>query len=274
MPNNGDPFAMMRNRKAIIRMMLYVMNRRWCSMLVFVLLGLAVSCGVYSLWPTVYEAKSVFTKNAHPSKGDYDETCNEMEWYSDYGELFEQERSGWRSKEFFSRVIRQFRGDFPGSIVTDEALGEMLEDSTLERMGHSHRIVITIRSPNAEIAAALANAYAEAVKTLTDEMNKERCEKALVQIHQQVERARNLSNEIYQDLVRCEKEHRIAVEQTNLHVFVLRAAQVPTRPVAPNPLVIIPIGTVLSLGLGLLYCQIIHRRGSVSKGLDGSNEIK
>lgn len=88
-------------------------------MLVFVLLGLAVSCAVYGIWPTVYEAKSVFTKDVRPSKGDYDETCNEMEWYSDnYGELFEQKRSGWRSKEFFSRVIRQFRGDFPGSTVT------------------------------------------------------------------------------------------------------------------------------------------------------------
>ena len=245
-----------------------VMNRPWSSMLVFVLLGLAVSCAVYGIWPTVYEAKSVFTKDVRPSKGDYDETCNEMEWYSDnYGELFEQERSGWRSKEFFSRVIRQFRGDFPGSTVTDEVLEETLEDSTLERMGHSHRIVITIRSPIAELAAALANAYAEAVKTLTDEMNKERCEKALVQIHQQVERAKNLSNEIYLDLLLKEKEHRIDVEQSNLHVFVLRAAQVPVKPIVPNPWIIFPTGAVLSLCLALVFRNCPCGCGSSRKAL-------
>lgn len=254
---------MIRDRQTIKRMALHKMTRQWKLPFVLFGLGLVVTCGVYGLWPIVYEAKSVFTKDVRPSRGDYDETCNEMEWYSDnYGELFERERSGWRSKEFFSRVIRQFRGDFPGFIVTDEALGEMLEDSTLTRMGHSHRIVITIRSPIAELAAALANAYAEAVKTLTDEMNKERCEKALVQIHQQVERAKNFSNEIYLDLLLKEKEHRIAVEQSNLHVFVLRAAQVPTKPIEPNPWVIFPIGAIFSLGLALALRNCLCGCGS------------
>ena len=262
---------MIRNRKAMIRMMSRVMNRPWGSMLVFVLLGLAVSCAVYGIWPTVYEAKSVFAMDTCPPRCKYEETYYEMEYYSDdYGEIFEGQRSDWRSKEFFSRIICQFRSNYPDTFVSDKALGEMLENSKLERMGHSRRIMLTVHSPTGELAATLANIYVATIKSFIDEKNKERCEKALKQIHQQVERAKNLSNEIYQDLLQKEEAHRISVEQNNASVFVLRAAQVPTRPVAPNPRVIFPVGAVLSLVLGLLFCRIIQRRGSVSKRLGGA----
>ena len=256
---------MIRNREAIRRLMSRVMSRRWSAMLAFLLFGFVVSSAVYCIWPTVYEAKSVFTTGTHPPKGDYDETSHEMEWnIGDFGEIFESKRPGWRSKEFFSRIIRQFRVNYPDSTVTDKTLGKMLENSKLERIGR--RIVIIVYSPTAELAADLANTYVEAVKALTDEMNKDRCEKALVQIRRQLERAKDFSNELYQDLLQKEKEHRIAVERNNECVYVLRAAQVPARPIVPNPWVIFPIGAVLSLGLGLLFCQRIQRRVSMPKG--------
>ena len=168
------------------------------------------------------------------------------------GEIFEKQRSDWRTKDFFARIIRQFHVKHLDLTVTDITLEEMLEKSKLERMGHSRRIRLAVYSPTAELAAALANTYVETIKLFTEERNKERCAKALVQIHQQVERAKNLSNEIYQDLLRAENEHRIAVERSNVSAFVLRAAQVPEKPVVPNPWVIFPTGAVLSLGLALV----------------------
>ena len=136
----------------------------------------------------------------------------------------------------------------------------------LERMGHSRRMRLTVHSPTAELAADFANTYVETIKTLTDERYMECCEKALVQIHMQVERAKNFSSELYQDLLRKEKEYRIVVEKSYERAFVLRAAQVPARPIVPNPRVIFPIGAVLSLGLGLLFCQRIQSRVSMPKG--------
>ena len=258
---------MIRNREAIRRLMSRVMSRRWSAMLAFLLFGFVVSSAVYCIWPAVYEAKSVFTMDVQPPKGDYDENSHEMDYYSDdYGEIFEMQRTEWRSKDFFSRIIRQFRLNYPDSTVTDKALGEMLENSMLERIGHSSRMRLTAYSPTAELAAALANTYVETIKTLTDERYKECCEKALVQIHKQVERAKNFSSELYQDLLRKEKEHRIVVEKSYERAFVLRTAQVPARPIVPNPRVIFPIGAVLSLGLGLLFCQWIQRRVSMPKG--------
>ena len=245
---------MIRDRQGIKRMVRHIMTSRWNLPLVLFCLGLIVTCGVYSLWPTVYEANSIFTMDFQDPKGDYDETSHEMDYYSndDYGEIFEMQRSDWRTKDFFSRIIRQFHVTNFRLTVADRDLEEMLGNSTLERMGHSRRIRLAVYSPTAELAAALANTYVETIKLFTEERNKERCAKALVQIHQQVERAKNLSNEIYQDLLRAENEHRIAVERSNVSAFVLRAAQVPEKPVVPNPWVIFPTGAVLSLGLALV----------------------
>ena len=233
--------------------MLRVMTRRWIFVLVLFVVGLVVTCCVYSLWPTVYEANSVFTMDVQAPKGDYDENSHEMDFYSDsYEEVFVRQRSDWRTKEFFSKTIRQFHDSHSNITVTDKALEEMLEKSKLERMGHTRRIKLTVHSQTAELAAALANAYVDTVKSFTDERNKERCAKALAQIHRQVERAKGLSNEIYQDLLRAENEHRIAVEKSNLNAFVLRPARIPEKPIVPNPWVIFPSGTVLSLGLALV----------------------
>ena len=260
---------MIRNREAIRRMTACVMTRWWSAMLAFLLFGFVVSSAVYCIWPAVYEAKSVFTMDVQPPKGGYDESSHEMDYYSDdYEEIFKMRRSEWRSKDFFSRIIRQFRVNYPDSTLSDKALGEMLENSMLERMGHSRRMRLTAYSPTAKLAAALANTYVETIKTLTEERYKESCEKALVQIHMQVERAKNFSNEIYQDLLQKEKEHRIVVEKSHERAYVLRAAQVPTKPVVPNPRVIFPVGAVLSLGLGLLFCRGIKRRRSMSKRRD------
>ena len=258
---------MIRNREAIRRLMSRVMSRRWSAMLAFLLFGFVVSSAVYCIWPAVYEAKSVFTMDVQPPKGGYDESSHEMDYYSDdYEEIFKMRRSEWRSKDFFSRIIRQFRVNYPDSTLSDKALGEMLENSMLDRMGHSRRMRLTVHSPTAELAADFANTYVETIKTLTDERYMECCEKALVQIHMQVERAKNFSSELYQDLLRKEKEYRIVVEKSYERAFVLRAAQVPARPIVPNPRVIFPIGAVLSLGLGLLFCQRIQSRVSMPKG--------
>ena len=44
-------------------------------------------------------------------------------------------------------------------------------------MRHSRLITISVRSKSPELAAALANAYAEAIESFTDEANKKRCDK-------------------------------------------------------------------------------------------------
>lgn len=244
------------------------MPSRWNFALVLFGLGLVVTGGVYSLWPTVYEANSVYTMDFQAPKGDYDETSHEMDYYSDnYGEIFEKQRSDWRTKDFFSRIIRQFRVKHLDLTVTDTTLEEILENSKLERIGHSRRIKLTVHAPTAELAAALANTYVETVKLFWEERNKERCAKALAQIHRQVERAKNLSNEIYQDLLRAENEHRIAVERSNASVFVLRAAQVPVKPIVPNPWIIFPTGAVLSLCLALVFRNFPCGCGSSRKAL-------
>ena len=126
---------------------------------------------------------------------------------------------------------------------------------------------------NEEIMQRAAELKAEtaAARKQWEERNKERCAKALAQIHRQVERAKNLSNEIYQDLLRAENEHRIAVERSNASVFVLRAAQVPVKPIVPNPWIIFPTGAVLSLCLALVFRNCPCGCGSSRKAPRGKD---
>ena len=93
---------------------------------------------------------------------------------SAYEEIFNTRQSDWRSEGIFTKVIQQYRANYPNSQVPDKDLVEMLASSELELVHHSRLITIAVRSKSPEHAAALANAYAEAIESFTDEENKKR----------------------------------------------------------------------------------------------------
>ena len=69
----------------------------------------------------------------------------------------------------------------------------------------------------------------------------------------QLEQEKNISREIYQDLLQKENEHRIAAEQNNEIVRVGRPAQIPSKPILPNPKIIFGLGAVLLLVIVVSY---------------------
>ena len=188
------------------------------------------------------------------------EKADVLDYYSGYSypEIFEMRKVDWRSKSMIRRALQQFRANNPSSQVADRDLIEILANAKLDLQPHSYRVTIAVRSESSELAASLANAYAKAIELHTDEENAIRCEKALLQIHQQVvkqkrvyddlaarsqkaalsdanlmqlEHEKKVALDIYQDLLQKEKAHRIAVEQGNLVIRIRRPAQIPTKPV-------------------------------------------
>ena len=85
----------------------------------------------------------------------------------------------------------------------------MLASSELELVRHSRLITIAVRSKLPELAAALANAYAEAIESFTDEENKKRCDKAVAQIHQQVEKQKRADDDLAARLLKFRTENKI-----------------------------------------------------------------
>ena len=85
----------------------------------------------------------------------------------------------------------------------------MLANSELELVRHSRLITIAVRSKLPELAAALANAYAEAIESFTDEENKKRCDKAVAQIHQQVEKQKRADDDLAARLLKFRTENKI-----------------------------------------------------------------
>ena len=191
---------------------LRVIAQRWISVLVFLLIGLVAAFAVYRISPTIYEAKSEFTMDTRRPQGGRgaDGVGIDMEQFgTSYEEIFNTRLSDWRSDKIVTKIVQQYRANYPASTVTDKELIETLGDSELELIRHSRLITIGVRSTTASLAASLANAYAEAIESFTDEENKLRCDKAVAQIHEQVERQRRHDESIAKQLLEFRTKNKI-----------------------------------------------------------------
>ena len=190
---------------------LRVISQRWISVLVFLLVGLVASFAVYRISPTIYEAKSEFTVQMRSSQSNSGTLgqMTEIDYGNTYEEVFNTRLSDWRSEKIVTKIMQQYRANFPASTVSDQELVESLVESQLELIRHSRLITIAVRSGNPQLAAALANAYAEAIENFTDEENKLRCDKAVAQIHEQVEKQRRMDEKVAAELLNFRKTHKI-----------------------------------------------------------------
>jgi len=191
---------------------LRVISQRWISVLVFLLIGLVAAFAVYRISPTIYEAKSEFTmdmRRPQPSGGNTIGQVVEPDYGSTYEEVFNTRLSDWRSDKIVTKIVQQYRANYPASTITDKELVETLSESELELIRHSRLITIAVRSTSAQLAASLANSYAEAIESFTDEENKLRCDKAVAQIHEQVEKQRRADEKIAKALLEFRTANKI-----------------------------------------------------------------
>lgn len=185
--------------------MLRVISQRWLSVFVFMLVGLIVAFAVYRISPTVYEATSEFTMDMRRisgggrGQGTLDQAG--FEFGTSYAEIFNTRISDWRSDKIVTKIVQQYRANHPASTVTDEEIIGTLGGSKLELVRNSRIITISVRSKTPALCAALANAYAESIEAFTDEENKARCDKAVSQIHGNVEKKRRDVDKINKQLL-------------------------------------------------------------------------
>ena len=186
--------------------------------IVFGVLCVAALAATAGMDGSVFEAKSEFTMDfRRPRRG------NDMDFYDAYFvEAFNTRLPDWRSKCVFSKIIQKYRANYPNSTVTDGELVETLVGSKLELVRHSRLVTIAVRSKFPELAAALANAYAESIEEFTDEENKKRCDKAGALIHEQVEKQRRKDDELTARLLRFRTENKIDGLQSEQTILNLR----------------------------------------------------
>ena len=190
---------------------LRVLAQRWISVLVFLLIGLVSAFAIYRISPTIYEAKSEFTMDMRRPQaiGNSLGQAIEPDYGSTYEEVFNTRLSDWRSDKIVTKIVQQYRANFPASTVTDNEIVGVLGDSELELIRHSRLITISVRSTSASLAASLANAYAEAIESFTDDENKLRCDKAVAQVHEQVEKQRRADEEVNKQLLEFRTKNQI-----------------------------------------------------------------
>lgn len=130
--------------------------------------------------------------------------------YSDYyEEAVNTHIPSWRSDAVFTKILQRYRANYPNSTLTDKEIMDVLADSELKRVPRARLIEIAVRSKTPELAAALANAYAEAIESFADEENKRRCEKAVARIHEQVEKQKRMDDDLAARLLKYRMEHSV-----------------------------------------------------------------
>lgn len=206
--------------KVTLARVLRVISQRWLSVFVFLLVGLIVSFAVYRISPTVYQATSEFTMDMRRTTGRAGKNSTLAEAMPDYGatyvEIFNTRISDWRSEKLFAKIVQQYRSSRPASTVTDEEVLGVLAGSELELVRNSRIITISLRSKSPALCADLANAYAESIEAFTDEENKARCDKAVAQIHGNVERQRRSVEKIAQQMRDFRTANKIDSLRANL----------------------------------------------------------
>ena len=215
--------------KITLTRVLRVISQRWLSVFVFLLVGLIVSFAVYRISPTIYQATSEFTMDMRRSTGGAGQSSALAEAMPDYGssynEIFNTRISDWRSEKIFTKIVQQYRSIRPASTVTDEEVLGALAGAQLELVRNSRIITISVRSKTPALCADLANAYAESIESFTDEENKARCDKAVAQIHANVERQRRSVEKIAQQV----RDFRTANKIDSLRANLTTAEQARTQ---------------------------------------------
>ena len=165
-----------------------------------VVFGVLVAISAYLLigrYVGPYEAKCEFM-TCFPHENDREIEDNGIGFYSgSFSEIFNMRHAEWRSERMIAKTVQQFRADYPQSQVSDRDLVEAWENSKIELVArHLRRMTIAVRSESPELAAAFANAYAEAIESYTDEENMKRCEQALAQIHPQMVKQKRVRDDL------------------------------------------------------------------------------
>ena len=200
--NNGDGNDGSIVGTITLARMLRVFSQRWLSIFVFLLLGLIASFAIYRISPTIYEGKSEFSMDIGRNRRADSPLGQAMPELGDnYTEVFNTRLSDWRSRKILTMILQAYRTNNPASTVPADEILEALVDSKLELQRNSRIISISVRSTSARLAADLANAYAQAIEAFTDDENRVRCDKAVANIHAQVEKKRREKEKIAKQLL-------------------------------------------------------------------------
>lgn len=217
-----------------ISRILRVIAQRWLSVFVFVLVGLIVSFAIYRISPTKYEATSDFSMDIRRSVGNQTSALADAmpDLGNNYAEIFNTRLPEWRSERIVQKILQSYRKDNPKAAASDEMIKTTLSSSELELQRNSRLITITVRSTDPSLAAALANAYADAIEDFTDEENKVRCDKAVSQIHQNVEKKRREVERIEKHLLDSRTLNKVdnlrATRETNQQALQKTTADILT----------------------------------------------
>jgi capsular exopolysaccharide synthesis family protein len=174
--------------------MLRVCSQRWMTIAVVAVLGAVAAFAVYRSLPSIYEAASTFEMMIRPPRimrGDRAVIDEPTMGMTTSEEIYNTRLAKLRSWEVVQEVVHRFRADNPSSTITDEDLLKTLdEDTTLTLQRRTRLVRIGVRSTSADMAAMLANAYAQTVDSYSLEDSRAQSDSAVAWLKTTTEQQR------------------------------------------------------------------------------------
>lgn len=157
------------------------MKSKCLKLVCFIVVAIVMAC-VFHRLTVVYEASSGFHYELQ-SRLKSGDTVEHGDMYVD--DVLNDRLQKWGSAHVKDLVIEFFRDRYPNMPVSEEELRREVAQAQLGLGRKGQRVFqIVVRSRLSEVCAGLANAYVEAIGAYTDEENRNRNERAVAQIHE------------------------------------------------------------------------------------------
>lgn len=175
-----------------IQRIMRVMLQKWPTLVVAVLLGLGAGFAYYKTAPVVYKTFSVIEMLIKaPTSTPYDVFPGDPRRMGTADEIFNTRLAKMRSREVIDMVFQRVRGDAPNLGLADKELYDLLYygvEFSLQR--RSRLVQIMVKHGRADVAQAIADAYAQTSRAFSIDENKAEGDAAVEGLQSQAETQR------------------------------------------------------------------------------------
>ena len=252
--------------------LLRVCLQRWITILVFVILGAVAAFTFYQMSPTIYEATSVFEMSIRRPRimVGMQEAFESDPGGMNMEEIFNTRVARLMSREFYTKLITQYRVFHPSSQMTDDELVAVLKESKLTLVRRSRLVRIAMQSTDPLLAADLANVYLKVAEDFTKEQNRAESDLAISWLDERVEAALRSRERADKAVLEYRMAHHIDTMTSRITIAQQTAAKVNAD--------------ILSLEAEVIAATLIYRTleairdepdkfGSLPESIPRANEI-
>jgi uncharacterized protein involved in exopolysaccharide biosynthesis len=216
-PASVQPFGHQQNDSSMMGLVtperiIRVLSRKWKTVILVTAFGATLA--FFYLWTTlrVYRAVSLIEMSQRrPRIMNQQSAVIEDTGYSPSEEIFNTRLKKFNGQELREIAFGRFKALYPAKGRSDSDLKALIGGATFTLLGKTRIVQISYESGDPELAAAVANAYAEAAEQSTIEENRKIAESAVAWLQVQADGQRQALEKVEATIVAFRTENKVDV---------------------------------------------------------------